>query len=148
MKKLTFYHQVRADGGKRTGIESDDETLLHHFAPGGKDHDPALLWYVDFRCEGERLPDTPDGARDWFVRNEGYFVSQLREVASDDLSVGFDAELMPLERHLADAPDGARVNVVVSAARRLPARDIAPRLRELADHWGELLSELCTLSPV
>ena len=148
MTKLTFYHQVRADGGKRTGIESDTETLLHHFAPGGKEHDPALLWYVDLRCEGERLPDTPEGAREWFVRNEGYFVAQLRAIANDGLSVGFDAELMPLQRNLADAPDGARVTVVVSAVKRLLGRDIAPRLCELADHWGELLSQVCPLSAV
>ena len=148
MTKLTFYHQARADGGKRTGIESDRDTLLHHFAPGHEEHDPALLWYVDLRCEGEGLPDTPEGARDWFVRNTDYFVAQLRAMANDGLSAGFDPDLMPLERHLADAPDGVHVTVVVSAVRRLLARDIGPRLREFADHWGELLSQLCPLSAV
>jgi hypothetical protein len=148
MPKLTFYHQVRADGGERTGIELDGTTLLHHFQQGHEEHDPALLWFLDLRCEGASLPDEPEAVREWFLKNEAFFVSRLREIADVDLRAGFDAEVMPFEKEVASAPDNARVVVAVSAAGRLVARQIAKDLRNVASDWAMLLSRLAPLSVV
>ena len=82
MPKLTFYHQARFDGGRRTGISLDDDaTSLHFFETGAaeEDYDPRLLWYVDLRCEGNAIPGEPQAARDWFLDNEAYFVAARAE---------------------------------------------------------------------
>jgi hypothetical protein len=55
-----FYKHVRRDGGIRLGVEVDDVTAFHHFLPGSKELNPALLWWVDLRCYGRKLPDDPE----------------------------------------------------------------------------------------
>ena len=52
MPNLTFYRQKRVDGGVRTGVELDGETVASLFEEGDPERDPALLWFVDLRCEG------------------------------------------------------------------------------------------------
>ena len=147
MTKLTFYHQVRADGGERTGIDSDESQLLHFFQPGRGEADPALLWYLDVRCEGDGLPDDGTVARDWFLTHQAFFVSQLTKVADEELSAGFDAEMRPFQREIV-APDGTRVLIVVSAVRRLVAREIAKNIRQVSQNWKSLMGQLVPLSVV
>ena len=53
--ELSFYRQKRQDGGIRTAVTVDGDTVLHRFQPGEGASDPALLWYVDLRCAGRRL---------------------------------------------------------------------------------------------
>lgn len=150
MSKLTFYHQVRVDGGERTGIDADDTELLHFFQPGAseEEHDPRLLWYVDVRCEGDRLPGDASGARDWFLQNQPFFVQELTRIAEEELDVGFDAENRPYQREVGGAPDGARVLIVVSAVRRLVGREVADHVRQMANQWSQLLNQLVPLSMV
>jgi len=62
MPTITFYRQARRDGGIRTGIEIDQNTVLMRFDRGRKESDPALLWCVDVRCSGARLPREPETA--------------------------------------------------------------------------------------
>ena len=145
MNKLTFYHQVRCDGGQRTGIDSDNSELLQCYKAGGEDADPALLWYLDVRCEGKKLPKEPAAARNWFVENRAFFTRTLAEIADQDLGAGFDADWAPFQREVSGAPDGARVLVVVSAVRRLVARQIAQDVRKVARNWRKLLD--CLESP-
>jgi hypothetical protein len=148
MPTLTFYRQARVDGGVRTGIDVDDETVLHHFQPETSESDPALLWYIDLRCKGERLPSEADDARAWFIDKREWFQRELRRIAEQRLEMGFDAELRPYHEELSDGPKGAEVVVYVSAVRRLTARDIASQLRDLADRWEQILHDLAPLSKV
>jgi hypothetical protein len=148
MPNLTFYHQVRVDGGERTGIELDGNTLLHHFQQGDEEHDPALLWFLDLRCDGGSLPNEPESVREWFLKNETFFAGRLREIAEVDLRAGFDAEVMPFEKEVAGAPNGARVVVALAAAGRRVGRQIARDLRDVAGNWAMLLSRLAPLSVV
>ena len=63
MTKLTFYRQGRKDGGIRTGVEVNDESVLGRFEEGDKETDSALDWYVDIRCSVSKLGNDPEDAR-------------------------------------------------------------------------------------
>ena len=148
MAELTFYHQVRVNGGERTGIDGESGPLLHYFQEGTEEFDPSLLWYVDVRCSGDQLPRDPQAAREWFLKNASFFVEHLKQVADAHLGPGFDADYLPYQQEIQDAPDGARVRIVVSAARRLVARNVASELRDVAGRWTQLLDRLVPLSLV
>jgi hypothetical protein len=146
--ELTFYHQVRADGGERTGIDLDGQSLLQHYQEESSDFDPSLLWYVDIVCQAATLPDDPERARNWFLEHEAFFGDAIRNVAREELGAGFDTEVRPFRREMENGPDDARVRIVVAAVRRLVARQVADRLREVADHWKQLVSRLDPMSVV
>ena len=148
MSKLTFYQQVRVDGGRRIGVDSDAEELLQCFQDGTSDTNPTLLWFVDIRCEGDRLPGDGEGARAWFANNRDYFAAGLRNVAREELCVGFDTECYPAQCRLPLGPDNTTVEIVVSAMRRIDGRSMGQRLVEFADEWDSLLGQLLLPSPV
>jgi hypothetical protein len=144
MTKLAFYHQVRFDGGRRSGISLNDDSTSLHFFEGEveeEDYDPRLLWYVDVRCEGDVLPTEPQAARDWFLANEPYFVAEIRGLA-DEIAIGVDNDIWPYQRELASPPDGCQAEVAVQAIRRLTGREMADNLRRLAVDWHPLLTQL------
>jgi hypothetical protein len=145
MTEIAFFHQVRADGGERTGIDVDGQSVLQYFQPERSDFDPALLWYIDIVCEGENLPEEPDSIREWFLTHAAYFTGLLESICQRDLHAGFDSELRPFQREFSGGPEGAGVRVVVSAVRRLVARQVAERLQEVAINWKEILSRLTPL---
>jgi hypothetical protein len=149
MPRLTFYHQVRFDGGRRTGISvGDDATSLHFFQPGAEEeetYDPRLLWYVDVRCDGDILPSEPQAARDWFLANETYFVAAMGKVA-DTIAIGVDSDIWPYQCELAAPPDRCHAEVAVQAVRRLTGREIADNIRGLAANWCALFKQLEPLS--
>lgn len=148
MSAITLFRQARADGGVRTGIGIEGDTVLEHYQAETDEHDPALLWYLDIRCRGERLPVGPEDARRWLMDHAAYFASRLRSVAQEHLDVGFDAELRPFIQRLDDAPDDAEVEIVASAVRRLEAREIAGQLTQLADEFEPTVRQLSRLSAV
>jgi hypothetical protein len=150
MATLTFYRQARADGGLRTGIEIDGETLLEDYLPGGQEHDPALLWYVDLRCEGDSLPTEPEAVREWFLENARLIQSGFATCA-EELKVGvdsFDQDFRPYERRIGQTPDGTVLRVCVSAVRRMDARKIAVELRRIGAEWDRSLHALPSLASV
>ncbi|NQT36325.1 MAG: hypothetical protein HQ581_02485 [Planctomycetes bacterium] len=148
MPELIFYHQVRVDGGERTGASIDGTTVLEFFKPESGEADPALLWYVDVCCEGDNVPNDAKSARRFFSENSDYFTAWLGEIATGELDIGFDAESRPFQREAPDGLPGVRAQIVISAVRRLLARDIADRIRGVAAHWKELLDRLAPLSVV
>lgn len=141
MARLTFYQQARADGGVRTGIDLDDVTLLQDFREGAADFDPVLLWYVDLRCDGENLPGEADAARQW-LRDIAPLIRAEMTAAADQLELGFDPELRPYVREIQQSPDGVRMRLVASAARRLDGRAMADRIRGIEKNWDEILDQL------
>ncbi len=146
MSTLTFYHQVRVDGGKRTGIDIDGTQWLQSFTAGQEDNDPTLLWYVDIECKGRRVPNDPPKARDWLSNHSDFFVGLLTKIADDELEAGFDVDWRPFQHKIASGPDGTTVRITISAIRRLVARQIAKEIRKLAQKWTSLLKRLELLS--
>ena len=118
--------------------------------PGSEEHDPALLWYVDIRCEGRTLPSEPEAARQWFLENAPLIQCGLAKCA-DELQVGVDtinADVRPYKRELPERPGGTTLRVFVSAIRRMDARNIASELRAIGDQWTNILRALRSLASV
>ena len=118
MTTLTLYHQVRVDGGERTGIEVSGLEVMHFFQEGSGEHDPALLWWVDLECAGQRLPTDAVGARAWFTKNQSFFVAALSQIADAQLNAGFDVDVRPYDKSFDSGPDESRVRIAISAIRR------------------------------
>jgi hypothetical protein len=139
MPTITFFRQARRDGGIRTGIDIDDQTVLSRF-DGPEDDDPTLLWYVDVRCSGPRLPRDAEAARQWLERNAKPIVAAL-EALADRVPTGLDPSESPLKlsRRLSN---GVSVTVACSAVRRAEARSLPTILRDVAINWRERLRSL------
>jgi len=139
MPTITFFRQARNDGGVRTGIEVEGQTVLSRFE-GKEADDPALLWYVDVRCSGRRLPADAEGARRWLEKNSEAVAALINSLAAR-VPEGSDPSEWPL-RESKRLTDGASIVVACSAIRRVEAREIASILRDVAAHWLELLRSL------
>ena len=145
MKTINFYRQVRVDGGKRTGIEIDGETVLERFERGNKAENSALLWFVDIRCSGGDLPNEAEAAREWLLSKGSIIKKGVSDVANE-LQAGIDFSA-PIERRIPNVGKGITVRVFCSAIRRLTALDMAKALAEIGAHWTEFLKTLEFLEP-
>jgi hypothetical protein len=147
MASLTFYRQQRADGGIRTGIDADGSTLVEDFQEGDQEQDPALLWYIDLRCEGDALPTEVEPALEWSRANaEGF--AEILETVADHLAAGIDSEALPYRQPFPDRLPSAGIEVAVSAMRRVAARNVAQELRHMSGHWAALLDALSSVPRV
>lgn len=141
MHKLTLYRQKRQDGGTRTAITINGVNVLHYFEGGKAPPDPVLLWYVDIRCEGKRLPLQPDKAREWLLAHHAHFEQALTQLA-EKLAVGLDYAVCPLEWEVPEPPPHVRVAIVCMAVRRVAALQLSSLLKEIRDHWVDILQRL------
>jgi hypothetical protein len=146
MNKLTFYVQMRSDGGRRTGIDIDDETVLGRFESGGEEFDPALLWYIDIRCKGE-LPSEAAQARDWLLQQSELLKAELKKLGRE-LEVGLDSGLWPLQRKVEHSPHGVEITIVCSSLRRVASRDFGKTLGRLADEFTAVVNALGSVEVV
>src|SRR5262249_4105359 len=141
MPKTPFYRQYRRDHGVRTGVDIDGTTALHLFEPGEDDPDPALLWFVDLRCEGAALPAGVEEARQWLLDNATVIRSGF-ETLAQEVGPGMDPDAWPLLWKIPGTARRVRMTIVCSAARRLEGRDIAKVLADVAEHWEERIRGL------
>ena len=146
MKTINFYRQMRVDGGKRTGIEIDGETVLGRFERATKPEDAALLWFVDIRCSGGNLPNEAEAAREWLLNKSLLIQDGMRDLANK-LRAGIDFSA-PIEQPIPNAEKGTHIKIFCSAARRPEALAIAKALDEISSHWKEFLNKLEVLEPV
>lgn len=146
MKTINFYRQVRVDGGKRTGIEIDGETVSERFEAGKQPEDSALLWFVDIRCAGDNLPNEAEAAREWLLEKAPAIQTGVREVAHE-LRAGIDFSA-PISREIPRVGRGFTVQIFCSAMRRLQALEIAEALEEISSQWSEFLNQLEVLEPL
>ena len=122
---VTFYHQVRADGGRRTGMEVDQSRGIEEFVPCDDPDasDPTLRWYVDVTWDVPEPPATQEEARAWYAAHLPD-VRGVLESAAGELAAGFDsAGMMPWVRRLPTALGEARV--AVAAQRRYDGATVA-----------------------
>ncbi len=152
MHELTFYRQKRNDGGVRTGLELDGETVLGIFEDGSPDEEDnpmgmALLWFVDVRCLGAEVPDRPEAARDWLVEHAPTILTGLSGLAGG-LAAGLDNGGEPIVwSDFPGAPVGGSIELVCSATGRVTGRSMAGVLEEIADHFIDLVRELAPPEP-
>ncbi len=142
MPKLTFYRQKRDDGATRTGIELDGETIAERFEGGEGERDPALLWYVDLRCEGAGLPDDPDAATHWLLEQAPIIRVGFARFA-ERLRAGVDTDLYSLTwSEFADVPEGVGMTIACSAIRRIEAREMSAILADVGSHWDDIIKTI------
>jgi hypothetical protein len=140
MPDITFYRQARADGGVRTGIEIDNQTVLSRFEEGVSDEDPSIVWYVDVRFRGTSLPRNALAAREFLIENEKTVRRLLSDLA-ETIPAGIDPGAWPIRREM-KIGSKIKVEVASSAVRRYEASRLADTLRDLAAHWRELVEGL------
>jgi hypothetical protein len=145
MSNINFYRQARYDGGMRTGVEIDGETVLERFEQGNPPENNALLWYVGIRCSGNALPTEAKAAREWLLENASSLQQGIRAVA-DDLRAGIDSAL-PISRPICNVA-GVTVQLSCTAIRRFEAVQIANTLNEVSSHWEEFLKSLELTEPL
>ncbi len=139
MTEIAYFLNARQDGGFRSGIDINGGTVWHHFVAGTEDSDPALLWWVDVNCKGV-LPRDPDAVRSWMLDKSRQLSQFMTRAAQDIEGAGFDVDLEPFRR---DYQFGeVRVTIVASAIRRVDAREMGTKLKELAGKWVRLVEEL------
>jgi hypothetical protein len=151
MRELSFYRQKRYDGGVRTGIELEGETILGIFDEGPPDEQDnpmgsALLWYVDVRCRGEDLPDGAEEARGWLIQHAETILSGLYSL-SENLAAGLDDGGPIVWRDFPQSAQGVAVEVVCSSIRRIEGLEISAVLKEIADHFVDIVQQLAPPEP-
>lgn len=141
MPSISFFRQLRRDGGIRTGVDVDGDTVLSQFEAGQRidEPDPSLEWYVDVRCDGARLPHTPEAARQWLLRAEAPIRNALEAMAAS-VPAGIDQGPWPIKHKFRIGSGAARGEVVCSAVRRVSAQNVADVLRNVAKHWRAYVS--------
>ncbi len=140
MPSLTFFRQARADGGIRTGLDIDGETVFEHFDDAEGEPDPVLKWFVDLRCDGETLPDKPEAARQWLLDHDT-LISRAFQGLAKRLEVGVDPGAWPARWQLPDAPPGVRITTACSSIGAIPGREIGETVRGIGEHWKEYLQQ-------
>ncbi|HEV3167935.1 MAG TPA: hypothetical protein VGZ22_28295 [Isosphaeraceae bacterium] len=142
MPDLIFYRQGRVDGGIRTAIELDGDTIYERFDEGGPERNPVLLWYVDLRCKGAGLPHDPEGAKRWLLDHEELIRDGFARFAAE-VEAGSDVELYPLQwSKFPQAPEGVELTIACATNRRNWALSISKLLEDVGSHWRELIEGL------
>lgn len=142
MTKIVFYRQKRRDGGTHTGLTIDGVTALESVEGiNWEESDPILLWWVDLRCEGKKLPNRPEEARRWLLEHRE-LIGEAFEVLADELRAGMDYNTWPLLWRVPNPPRGVRLVIACEAMYRSDALAMADVLRDTAAHWQEWLERL------
>jgi len=142
MSKVVFYRQLRMDGGYRTGLEVDGETVYGLFEEGQTDDDPRLRWFVDLRCVGSKLPKSPRSARAWLLKNSPMIVDGFAR-CSQEVRAGIDPDLYAISwTDFKDVPEDVQMTIVFTAARRADAIGMAEVLAYIGSNWERLVRRL------
>lgn len=148
MPAITFYRQAREDGGIRTGIAINQDTVLGLFESAGDESNPALAWFIDLRCEGNALPSDPEDSRDWLLQNGPFIRSAFRRL-SRELRAGIDIDSWPFRWEIPATPKGVNMAIVCSCVQRFTALDIAKEIAKFSKSWDRWISKLSpTTEPV
>jgi hypothetical protein len=139
VKKLTFYHQKRRDGGVRTGVELEGERILERFAPGSALEDAKLLWWIDVRCAQRIWPSEPEEVRTWLLENAQKIETGLRDYAAE-LGAGIDINWPA--KHVVSSRNGLKIEIFCSAMARVGGREIQAELLKLAKNWPTIIAQL------
>lgn len=142
MSKVVFYRQLRMDGGYRTGLEVDGETVYGLFEEGQTDDNPRLRWFVDLRCEGPKLPKSAPRARAWLLKNSPTIIDGFAR-CSQEVRAGIDPDPYTIPwADFKDVPKDVKMSIVLTAARRADAIGMAEVLAYIGSNWERLVRML------
>lgn len=140
MSSIVFFRQARMDGGIRTGIDVDGAGW-EYYEGGSEEYDPALIWYVDLRAQGDHLPGSLEDARQWLLDQESLVNATYQQLV-ERLEVGMDPDVWPLKVENVQTFPGSFLAAVCSCMRRISARQMSTTVQEIADGWKEYLRRL------
>jgi hypothetical protein len=142
VSKICFYRQKRRDGGLHTGVLIEGGTALElDEGIDWKDQDPVLVWWVDVRCEGKKLPLRPEPARQWLL-DHTEVIQKAFETLAQVLEVGLDQNTWPLLWPVPIAPRGTKMVIGCCALYRSDGLLFKEILTDLAAHWREWIKKL------
>ncbi|CAN5870165.1 hypothetical protein BH23PLA1_BH23PLA1_02150 [soil metagenome] len=142
MSELIFYRQARIDGGLRTGIELNGQTLAERFENESSEPDPVLIWYVELRCEGPGVPETSKEAYCWLL-DHSQAISEGFAKCAAETSVGVDPDIYPAQWGGFDStPLDTQWVIVYSALRRIDSRQMSQFLAQIGSAWEVLIRDL------
>lgn len=142
MSKVVFYRQLRMDGGYRTGLEVDEETVYGLFEEGQTDDDPRLRWFVDLRCVGSKLAKSAHLARAWLLKNSPTILDGFAR-CSQEVRAGIDPDLYAISwADFKDVPEDIQMTIVFTAARRADAIGMAEVLAYIGSNWERVVRML------
>jgi hypothetical protein len=154
MRRITFFRNLRFDGGERIGVTAGgvlppepgivrgEPTVLHRFTPSSDLSNPALRWYLDVEFEGENLPTGPEDVRAWLSARASSVGRVLRELADELEPAGIDTEPFPLLRRLPTFEPGLTARLRMGAARAVDAKEVGGVLRDTAERFAALVAAL------
>lgn len=145
MSTIVFFRQARIDGGIHTGIDVNG-TGWEYYDTGSDEHDPALVWYVDLRAQGDDLPDSPEDVCQWLLENESLVTATYQRLA-ERLEVGMDPDVWPLQVENSQSPVGVSLVAVCCCMRRVSARQMSKTVQEIVGQWKEYLDRLPQAQP-
>ena len=148
--EMTFYHNVRLDGGRRTGVTADGIRGLELFRPGPGDEDdlpdPRLAWSVTVTIPDDGVIATQEEVAEWLGRTSPAIAAAL-EKAAEDVPAGIDFGFRPWITRSNGL--GRELTVTLSAMRVHDHQELGRNLHKLATkELAELSAELqtCLLS--
>lgn len=147
--EMTFYHNVRLDGGRRTGVTVGGFRGLELFRPGPGDADPPdprLAWSVTVTVPENRIVATQEDAAEWLEQNCPAIRAALQG-AAERVPAGVDFDWHPWQTRVTVL--GREVAVTLSAMRVHDHRELGRNLHALAaEELAGLSTELqtCLLS--
>ena len=144
MHSITFFKNVRKDGGIHVGLEADGLLVFDDLREGPSEPDPALDWYVDIQCQSPKVPDTADGIKTWLLGLSSAINAGLDEL-DRKMEIGMDGGLFPFQYKTQIRKNRANVvnlEIKGSAIRSIRATEIAKYIREFRDSWEKELAAL------
>ena len=140
MSNIVLFRQHRVDGGIHTGVDVDGESW-EYYDRGSDKHDPALVWYVDLRAQGDDLPTNSEDARQWLLDNEPLVNATYRQLA-ERLEVGVDPGHLAAASGADPGPRGhSSCRSLFSCGGFRQGRWEKP-VEEIQSHWKEYLDRL------
>lgn len=138
---LTYYCQYRADHGMHMGIEVDGIPLWESFQPGKGEPNPILLWYVDLRGKGKKIPASPPAIRLWLF-DQGPAIKAAFQELAHQLEVGMDQDVYPVQWPVPLQVPGVQLTIVCFASHRVLGREMAQIVAKLGHNWEKNLEQL------
>ncbi len=141
MHSITFFKNVRKDGGMHIGLEADGVLLFDDLQEGPSEPDPALDWYLDIQCESKKIPESSENIRNWLLGLSPGINGALDELVKK-LEIGADGGIHPFQQKTqirSTSSDPINLEIKGSAIRSIRAPDIANYIREFRDSWQKEL---------
>jgi len=136
--KVEFYSHVRADGGRRCGLNVDGFTALEAYVPSDDEdaYDPVLRWFCDVRTTSFTAISDPTLAKQWLKQHEADLKAAILN-AAEQLKVGLDNDSLDWNFPFAVESGSFKqvYEVVVGGQNRFIRRDFGRLLNGVVADW-------------